>query len=153
MQLFSRNVFRAKKNDSTFPAEAAAFCLDAAGVTLDDVDFVGFYDKPLLTFDRLLETYLSFAPAGLESFVEAIPVWVKEKVLQKSLILNGLNDLNRGTLDPDDILFGFHHHSHAASAYYPSPFDRAAVLVMDGVGEWATTSFGVAKGHGIDINQ
>jgi carbamoyltransferase len=143
--------FSRKKNDSTFPAEAAAFCLDAAGVTLDDVDFVGFYDKPLLTFDRLLETYLSFAPAGLESFVEAIPVWVKEKVLQKSLILNGLNDLNRGVLSPDDILFGFHHHSHAASAYYPSPFDRAAVLVMDGVGEWATTSFGVAKGHKLTL--
>lgn len=138
---FSRN-----KNDATFPADAAAYCLDAAGATLDQVDFVGFYDKPLLTFDRLLETYFSFAPAGLESFVEAIPVWVKEKILQKNLILTGLNDLKRGMLESDKILFGFHHHSHAASAYYPSPFDRAAVLVMDGVGEWATTSYGVAKG-------
>ena len=98
-----------------------------------------------------METYLSFAPSGLGSFVEAIPVWVKEKVLQKNLILNGLNDLNRGTLDPNDILFGFHHHSHAASAYYPSPFERAAVLVMDGVGEWATTSYGVAKGHELKL--
>ena len=143
--------FSRKKNDSTFPADAAAYCLDVAGVSLEEVDFVGFYDKPLLTFDRLLETYLSFAPSGLGSFVEAIPVWVKEKVLQKNLILNGLNDLNRGTLDPNDILFGFHHHSHAASAYYPSPFDRAAVLVMDGVGEWATTSYGVAKGHELKL--
>jgi carbamoyltransferase len=143
--------FSRKKNDSTFPAEAAAYCLDATGITLDEVDFVGFYDKPLLTFDRLLETYLSFAPAGLESFVEAIPVWVKEKVLQKNLILTGLNNLKRGTLHPDNILFGFHHHSHAASAYYPSPFDRAAVLVMDGVGEWATTSYGVAKGNKLEL--
>ncbi|MEE2698240.1 MAG: carbamoyltransferase [Pseudomonadota bacterium] len=143
--------FSRKKNDSTFPANAAAYCLDAAGVTLDKVDFVGFYDKPLLTFDRLLETYLSFAPAGLESFIEAIPVWVKEKILQKNLIIKGLNDLDRGTLDPNKILFGFHHHSHAASAYYPSPFDRAAVLVMDGVGEWATTSYGVGKGSELTL--
>ena len=143
--------FSRKKNDSTFPAEAAAYCLNAAGVTLDEVDHVGFYDKPLLTFDRLLETYLSYAPKGLESFVKAIPVWVKEKVLQKSLILDGLNALERGTLDGDKILFGFHHHSHAASAYYPSPFERAAVLVMDGVGEWATTSYGVGRGRDLTL--
>ena len=143
---FSRN-----KNDSTFPADASAYCLDAAGVTLDEVDYVGFYDKPLLTFDRLLETYLSFAPAGLESFVAAIPVWVKEKILQKTLIITGLNGLERGTLDPDKVLFGFHHHSHAASAYYPSPFERAAILVMDGVGEWATTSYGVAQGRDLTL--
>jgi carbamoyltransferase len=143
--------FSRKKNDSTFPADAAAYCLDAAGVTLDEVDFVGFYDKPLLTFDRLLETYLAFAPKGLESFVEAIPVWVKEKILQKTLIVTGLNDLLRGTLDPDKVLFGFHHHSHAASAFYPSPFERAAVLVMDGVGEWATTSTGVGRGRDLAL--
>jgi len=143
--------FSRKKNDPTFPSDAAAYCLDAAGVTLDEVDFVGFYDKPLLTFDRLLETYLAFAPAGLESFVEAIPVWVKEKILQKTLIETGLNGLERSTLDPDKILFGFHHHSHAASAFYPSPFERAAVLVMDGVGEWATTSYGVGHGHELTL--
>ena len=143
--------FSRKKNDAGFPADAAAYCLDAAGVTLDEVDHVGFYDKPLLTFDRLLETYLSYAPKGLESFVTAIPVWVKEKVLQKTLILDGLNDLERGTLDGDKILFGFHHHSHAAGAYYPSPFDSAAVLVMDGVGEWATTSYGVGKGRDLTL--
>ena len=143
--------FSRKKNDSGFPAEAAAYCLDAAGVTLDEIDSVGFYDKPILTFDRLLETYLSFAPAGLESFVKAIPIWVKEKILQKNLIVNGLNGLGRGTLDPDKVLFGFHHHSHAASAYYPSPFDSAAVLVMDGVGEWATTSTGVGRGRDLKL--
>jgi len=143
--------FSRKKNDSAFPAEAAAYCLDAAGVTLNEVDYVGFYDKPLLTFDRLLETYLSFAPVGLESFVKAIPVWVKEKVLQKNLIVTGLNGLERGGLNPDKVLFGFHHHSHAASAYYPSPFERAAVLVMDGVGEWATTSYGVGRGRDLKL--
>ena len=143
--------FSRDKHDPGFPGEAAAYCLDEAGVTLDEVDFVGFYDKPLLTFDRLLETYLAYAPAGLGSFVEAIPTWVKEKVFQKMLLVDGLNGLGRGTLDGDKLLFGFHHHSHAASAYYPSPFDRAAVLVMDGVGEWATTSFGVGRGRNLDL--
>lgn len=143
--------FSRDKNDSSFPGEAAAYCLDEAGVTLDEVDFVGFYDKPLLTFDRLLETYLSYAPAGLGSFVKAIPVWVKEKVFQKLLLIDGLNGLGRGTLDEDKLLFGFHHHSHAASAFYPSPFERAAVLVMDGVGEWATTTFGVGQGRDLEL--
>lgn len=143
--------FTRKKGDAGFPAHAAAYCLDEAGVTLDEIEYVGFYDKPLLTFDRLLETYLAFAPTGLPSFVKAIPVWVKEKLMQKSLLVDGLNSLGRGTLDPDKLLFGFHHHSHAASAYYPSPFDRAAVLVMDGVGEWATTSFGVGRGRELKL--
>ena len=143
--------FSRKKHDDTFPGEAAAYCLDEADVALNEVDFVGFYDKPLLTFNRLLETYLAFAPAGLGSFVKAIPVWVKEKVFQKTLLVNGLNGLGRGTLDPDKILFGFHHHSHAASAFYPSPFDNAAVLVMDGVGEWATTSFGIGQGRELNL--
>ena len=143
--------FSRKKHDCGFPGDAAAYCLDEAGVTLDEVDFVGFYDKPILTFDRLLETYLAYAPAGLGSFVKAMPVWVKEKVFQKKLLIDGLNNLRRGTLDGDKMLFGFHHHSHAASAYYPSPFESAAVLVMDGVGEWATTSFGVGKGRKLDL--
>ncbi len=134
------------KNDSDFPGEAIAYCLDEAGVTLDQVDYIGFYDKPLLTFNRLLETYLAYAPAGLPSFVKAIPVWVKEKILQKGLIVKSLNGLDRGTISEDKVLFGFHHHSHAASAFYASPFDEAAVLVMDGVGEWATTTFGQGRG-------
>jgi len=143
--------FSRKKNDSTFPGAAAAYCLEEAGVSLDKVDFIGFYDKPLLTFDRLLETYMAFAPAGLGSFVKAIPVWVKEKVFQKTMLVDGLGALGQGTVDPDKVLFGFHHHSHAASAYYPSPFDDAAVLVMDGVGEWATTSFGTGRGRKLDL--
>ena len=141
--------FSRKKNDAGFPSAAVAYCLDEAGVTLDQVDYVGFYDKPLLTFNRLLETYLSFAPSGLPSFVKAIPLWVKEKVLQQSLLKKELNVLERGTVAEEKILFGFHHHSHAASAFYPSPFDRAAILVMDGVGEWATTSIG--EGDGADV--
>ena len=113
--------------------------------------WVAFYDKPLLTFNRLLETYIAFAPRGLPSFVKAIPVWVKEKIFQKSLLRRELNALGRGTIKDDQILFDFHHHSHAASAFYPSPFDEAAVLVMDGVGEWATTSLGVGRGNELKL--
>jgi carbamoyltransferase len=143
--------FTRVKHDAGFPARAVDYCLAEAGVSLDQIEFAAFYDKPLLTFDRLLETYLSFAPRGLPSFVKAIPVWVKEKILQKDLLLKGLNGLGRGTLAEDKILFGFHHHSHAASAFYPSPFARAAILVMDGVGEWATTTFGRGDGDEIDL--
>lgn len=145
--------FSRLKNDAKFPGDAIVYCLDEAGVTLDQVDYVGFYDKPLLTFNRLLETYLAFAPAGLPSFVKAIPVWVKEKIFQKTLLLNGLNSLNRGVLAENKLLFNFHHHSHAASAFYPSPFEEAAVLVMDGVGEWATTSLGVGKGTKLALHK
>ena len=143
--------FTRVKHDAGFPARAIEYCLTEAGVSLDQVDYTAFYDKPLLTFNRLLETYLAYAPRGLPSFVKAIPVWVKEKILQKDLLLKGLNDLGRGTLPADKMLFGFHHHSHAASAFYPSPFEHAAILVMDGVGEWATTTFGRGQGEAIDL--
>ncbi len=143
--------FSRKKFDSGFPGAAVTYCLEEAGITLEQVDYVGFYDKPLLTFNRLLETYLAFAPAGLPSFVKAIPEWVKEKVLQQSLLLKGLNGLGRGNLPEDRLLFGFHHHSHAASAFYPSPFEEAAVLVLDGVGEWATTSMGFGSGSEVKL--
>lgn len=143
--------FTRKKNDADFPINAVKFCLDAANVNFDDVDYIAFYDKPLLTFDRLLETYLAYAPKGFMSFAKAIPVWVKEKLLQKKLIIDGLNGLDRGIITEDDILFGYHHHSHAAAAYYPSPFDDAAIVIMDGVGEWATTSIGTGKGRDIHL--
>ena len=126
--------FTRKKNDANFPKYAAEYCLREAGVTLDDIDAVAFYDKPLLTFDRLLETYLAYAPLGFKSFAKAIPVWVKEKLLQKSLIAKALNELDLGHVDEEKLLFGYHHHSHAAAAYYPSPFDDAAIVIMDGVG-------------------
>tara|TARA_R110000868_G_scaffold369732_2_gene633211 strand:+ start:37007 stop:38806 length:1800 start_codon:yes stop_codon:yes gene_type:complete len=143
--------FTRKKNDDEFPKHAAEYCLREAGVTLDNVDAVAFYDKPLLTFDRLLETYLAYAPLGFTSFAKAIPVWVKEKLLQKSLIVKALNELDLGHVDEEKLLFGYHHHSHAAAAYYPSPFDDAAIVIMDGVGEWATTSIGVGKGRNIEL--
>ncbi|CAA7621775.1 carbamoyltransferase [Magnetospirillum sp. UT-4] len=143
--------FTRVKHDAGFPAHAIQYCLDAAGVSLEQVDRVGFYDKPLLTFNRLLETYVSFAPRGLTSFAKAIPVWVKEKILQKELIHKGLNRLGRGTIAAEKLYFGFHHHSHAASAFFPSPFEKAAILVMDGVGEWATTTIGRGDGNRIEL--
>lgn len=141
------------KSDSGFPGNAAAFCLRESGIRLEDVDWVGFYDKPILTFDRLLETYLGFAPQGFESFAQAIPVWVKNKLLQKSQIQRGLNSLGLGNVQEDRLLFGYHHHSHAAAAFYPSPFDKAAILVMDGVGEWATTTFGIGDEAGVRLTK
>ena len=138
--------FTRKKHDSAFPEQAISYCLDEAGIGLADVDFVTFYDKPFLKFERLLETYLSYAPRGFSSFKMAIPVWLKEKLFQKDLLRKQFRKF-----DPDfdwmnKLLFSEHHFSHAASAFFPSPFEDACVLTMDGVGEWATTS--VALGHG-----
>ena len=138
--------FSRKKNDADFPVNSVKYCLAQGNVSLDDIDLISFYDKPLLTFDRLLETYLAFAPKGFGSFAKSIPIWVKEKIFQKNYIIKSLMRLNNGSLTEDQIRFGFHHHSHASSAFYPSPFESAAVLVMDGVGEWATTTMGVGTG-------
>jgi carbamoyltransferase len=133
--------FTRKKHDAGFPTRAVQYCLKEGGIALSDLRYVVFYDKPLLKFDRLLETYLSFAPKGLKSFVMAMPVWLKEKLFLKNLMqkqLRAAADDPLGSLP--EILFGEHHESHAASAFYPSPYSRAAVLCLDGVGEWATTS-------------
>ena len=145
--------FTREKADSGFPIQSIEYCLSAAGIVLDDVDFISFYDKPLLTFNRLLETYLAFAPRGFPSFVKSIPVWVKEKIFQKALIEKELSLLGAGGMDPEKIIFNFHHHSHAASAFYPSPFEKAAILVMDGVGEWATTSTGIGDGDNVSMTR
>jgi carbamoyltransferase len=145
--------FTRVKNDADFPVNAIQFCLDEAGIDLDKVDYVGFYDKPLQTFDRLVETYVAYAPSGLQSFAKAIPIWVKEKLLQKPNIIRDLNAMGRGTVTDERMLFGYHHHSHAASAFYPSPFEKAAILVMDGVGEWATTSIGEGNGAEVQLLQ
>ena len=129
------------KHDAAFPAEAIRYCLREAQCTLKDIDYIVFYDKPLLKFERLLETYFSYAPKGLSSFICAIPVWLKEKLFLKSLLrkeLAKLGEMGRKDLPP--LLFTEHHQSHAASAFFPSPFERAAVICLDGVGEWATTS-------------
>ncbi len=145
--------FTRTKADSDFPIQSIEYCLEAAGIALDDVDFISFYDKPLLTFNRLLETYLAFAPRGFPSFVKSIPVWVKEKIFQKTLMERELAALGSGGLNPEKIIFNFHHHSHAASAFYPSPFETAAILVMDGVGEWATTSTGIGEGDKVSMTR
>ena len=127
--------FTRKKHDASFPAAAAAWCLDSAGIRLTDVDQVVFYDKPLIKFERLLETYVACAPKGFSSFLSAMPVWLKEKLYLKSVLKKELTAL--GSCDKKDLpglLFSGHHQSHAASAFFPSPFERAAVLCMDGVG-------------------
>ena len=143
--------FSREKGDPSFPSRATEYCLDVAEINLNEVDFVAFYDKPLLTFDRLLETYIAFAPRGLRSFVRSMPVWLKQKLFAKTGIVGQLNALNRGPVEEDRVLFGHHHHSHAASAFYPSPFENAAVLVLDGVGEWATTSLGHGRGEKLEL--
>ncbi len=145
--------FTRKKHDSEFPAEALAYCLAEAGIDLDAVDYVAFYDKPFLKFERLIETYLAFAPRGFQSFRMAVPVWLKEKLFQKSLLRD---ELRRNCPDFDwqkRLLFAEHHQSHAASAFFPSPFDDAVVLTMDGVGEWATTSAGFGQGNRLEIER
>jgi carbamoyltransferase len=141
--------FTRKKHYAGFPSQAVRYCLQAGGISLADLRYIVFYDKPLVKFERLLETYLAFAPRGLRSFVAAMPVWLKEKLLLKSLLqkeLAALSDgLKKSALPP--LLFTEHHEAHAASAFYPSPFEKAAILCMDGVGEWATTSAWLGEGH------
>ena len=141
--------FTRRKHDAGFPQNAIHYCLAEAGIGLADVDYVAFYDKPFLKFERLLETYLSFAPHGFASFCKAMPVWLGEKLFLKSLLLRLLKR-DAADFDESRLLFTEHHISHAASAFYPSPYDRALVLTMDGVGEWATTS--VALGNGPELN-
>ena len=143
--------FSRKRHDARFPRQAIAYCLSAAGVRPVDVDYVAFYDKPFLKFERLLETYLAFAPRGFRSFRRAIPSWLREKLFQKVLLRNELRRLSADVDWEKRLLFGEHHQSHAASAFFPSPFDEAAILTLDGVGEWATTSLGIGKGHSLDI--
>ena len=128
--------FTRKKHDPSFPVNAIQWCLADAGVALNAVDLVAFYDKPFLKFERLLETYLAFAPRGFKSFRTAMPVWLSEKLFQKDLLLKELRAIDEGLGTPEKLLFAEHHFSHAASAFYPSPFEEAAVLTMDGVGEW-----------------
>jgi carbamoyltransferase len=136
--------FTRKKHDSSFPVNAINFCLNYAGITSRDLDYVAFYDKPFLTFERILETYLTFAPRGIKSFIKALPLWIKKKLWMKEYIKKEL-DYN------GKIIFPEHHESHAASAFFPSPFQDAAFLTMDGVGEWTTASFGIGEGNRIRI--
>lgn len=136
--------FTRKKHDQSFPTYAIRFCLDFAKISIKDIDYVVFYDKPFLKFERILETYMSFAPKGISSFIKAVPLWIKKKLWIKSLIQEELDF-------EGEILFPSHHQSHAASAFFPSPFQEAAFLTIDGVGEWTTSSFGVGKDNQINI--
>ncbi|MBK7926644.1 MAG: carbamoyltransferase [Bryobacterales bacterium] len=146
--------FTRKKHDARFPAHAVRYCLAEEGVDLSQIDRVVFYDKPFLKFERLLETYLAFAPRGLRSFRMAIPLWLREKLFQKRLLGEELDRCAGAKLDWEGrLLFSEHHLSHAASAFFPSPFEEAAVLTMDGVGEWATTSAAMGQGNRLEIRK
>jgi carbamoyltransferase len=146
--------FTRKKHDSAFPTEAVAYCLAEAGIRATDLDYVVFYDKPFLKFERLLETYLAYAPRGFKSFVTSLPIWLKDKLFQKSMIAKVLNEQFGGGIDwTTRLLFSEHHLSHAASAFFPSPFEEAAVLTMDGVGEWTTTSLAIGRGNQLAVHK
>lgn len=136
--------FTRKKHDPSFPMKSVEYCLKEGGVEIGDIDIVAFYDKPFVKFERLLETYLAYAPFGIRSFISAMPPWIKEKLFMKEHIKDSLG--YDGT-----IIFPEHHHSHAASAFYPSPFEESAILTVDGVGEWATASFGKGKGNHLEL--
>jgi carbamoyltransferase len=145
--------FTRTKHDAGFPSNAIAYCLKQAGLKGSNVDFVVFYDKPFLKFERLLETYVAFAPRGFKSFRTAMPIWVGEKLFQKDMLKKALTDCDPELADPKKLLFTEHHFSHAASAFYPSPYDEAAVLTMDGVGEWATSSVAIGRGSELQITK
>jgi carbamoyltransferase len=143
--------FTRKKHDSGFPQHAVQYCLDETGIKLADVDYVAFYDKPFLKFERLLETYLAYAPRGFQSFRMAMPLWLKEKLFQKTLLRDEMKHWQPDFDWHKRLLFGEHHQSHAASAFFPSPYEEAAVLCMDGVGEWATTSLAWGQGNKLEM--
>jgi carbamoyltransferase len=144
--------FTRRKHDAEFPKHAVEYCLSVAGCGLDELDAVVFYDKPFIKFERLLETYLSFAPRGFRSFKMAMPLWLRDKLFQKQIIAKELKKFS-ASFDVEKLLFTEHHLSHAASAFYPSPFEEAAVLTMDGVGEWATMTLAIGKGRDLKVHK
>lgn len=144
--------FTRRKHDAEFPKHAVEYCLSVAGCRLDELDAVVFYDKPFIKFERLLETYLSFAPRGFQSFKMAMPLWLRDKLFQKQIIAKELKTFSAG-FDVGKLLFTEHHLSHAASAFYPSPFEEAAVLTMDGVGEWATMTLAIGRGNDLKVHK
>src|SRR3990172_3721561 len=136
--------FTRKKHDFSFPINSISYCLKQGGITPRGVDFIGFYDKPFIKFERILMTYLNYAPLGIRSFIKSITLWIKQKIWIKDIIYKELNCDSK-------IIFPEHHESHAASAFFPSPFQEATFLTIDGVGEWATSSFGIGKYNEIKI--
>ena len=145
--------FTRKKHDPSYPHNAIKFVLDYANLKLNEVDKIVFFEKPFLKFERLLETYVAFAPKGFVSFSKAMPLWIKEKLFQKNYLFNKLKEHDKNYKSDENIFFSDHHLSHAASAFYPSPFEEAVVLTADGVGEWATTTVAVGKGNKLDIKK
>lgn len=146
--------FTRVKHDSSFPANAVKYCLEEAGIGIEEVDYIVFHEKPFIKFERLLETYLAFAPVGFSSFLKAMPLWIKEKLFQKKLVQDNLQSLTDKEVNLEEkIKFSEHHLSHAASAFYPSPFEDAVVLTMDGVGEWTTTSVAIGRGNELKVEK
>jgi carbamoyltransferase len=143
--------FTRKKHDAGFPSRAVEYCLREAGIGVDQLDLVGFYEKPIVKFSRLIETYIACAPRGLGSYLTALPLWLSDKLWMSDDIRSHLEDATNGVAYEGEILFGEHHESHAASAFYPSPFEQAAIVTMDGVGEWATSSIGAGRGNDIEL--
>ena len=141
------------KHDARFPINSIKYCLNSANLKIPDIDAFVFYEKPFIKFERLLETYLQKVPYGFTSFKIAIPLWVKEKLFQRQLILRNLYSIEKNTLIKDKIFFTDHHHSHAASAFYPSPFKESVILTMDGVGEWTTTSIYLGKNNSLELKK
>ena len=143
--------FSRKKHDSSYPFNAVEFVLKEAKLKLSEVNYIAFYEKPFLKFERLLETYVAFAPKGFKSFSMSMPLWLREKLFQKKVIFNELKNHDEKFNDMDKIYFSEHHFSHAASAFYPSPFNDASILTLDGVGEWATTTMAKGNGNKLEI--
>ena len=141
--------FTRKKHDPSYPFHAVEYVLKEGKLKLNELDYIVFYEKPFLKFERLLETYVSFAPKGFKSFCMSMPIWLKDKLFQKKILFNELRNHDNNFKSMDKIYFSEHHFSHAASAFYPSPFEDATILTLDGVGEWATTT--MAKGHGKEL--
>ncbi|WPE17775.1 carbamoyltransferase family protein [Candidatus Thioglobus autotrophicus] len=142
--------FTRKKHDPSYPVNAIDYCLSEVGLSLEKIDYIAFYDKPFLKFERLLETYVAFAPKGFQSFRMAMPVWLREKLFLKDMLIKEIKKVDKN-FDSNKLMFGEHHFSHAASAFYASPFEEAVVITLDGVGEWATTTVAIGKGHELDI--
>ena len=142
--------FTRKKHDPSYPVNAIEYVLTAGGVVFSHLDYIAFYDKPFLKFERLLETYVAFAPKGLQSFRMAMPIWLREKLFLKDMLIKEIKKVDK-SFDSNKLMFGEHHFSHAASAFYASPFEEAVVLTLDGVGEWATTTVAIGKGHKLNI--
>ena len=145
--------FTRKKHDSSYPFNAVEFVLKFSNLTLKDIDYIVFYEKPFLKFERLLETYLAFAPKGFQSFSKAMPVWLRDKLFQKKMLMEELKRHDKTFKDKEKLRFSEHHLSHAASAFYPSPFKNAIILTADGVGEWATTTIAIGNENNLEIKK